>query len=258
LKNVCIFAFVTQKKNIMKIFLSLLFIFFLTSASKNYIYPFFKISEKKDNITINHINSFPYNKKNGTISIIKIKKNFFDYKVVNKSHENYDFYVNSNYFNKTPVGEVITDGRKIASRKKNGGFFTSNGLTPTFYFGSHPKVKYSSQTHTIGVIQGNLNFRIFNYRWARYNLPRLIVGEDKSGNIIIVHSNFNGECSIGAISKIAQSQGVYNGLIFDGGASIEIGIKSDGVNYHYQQVPDIMRSLGNVPTPWVFITGSKN
>jgi len=242
----------------MKIFLSLLFIFFLTSASKNYIYPFFKISEKKDNITINHINSFPYNKKNGTISIIKIKKNFFDYKVVNKSHKNYDFYVNSNYFNKTPVGEVITDGKKIASRKKNGGFFTSNGLTPTFYFGSHPKVKYSSQTHTIGVIQGNLNFRIFNYRWARYNLPRLIVGEDKSGNIIIVHSNFNGECSIGAISKIAQSQGVYNGLIFDGGASIEIGIKADGVNYHYQQVPDIMRSLGNVPTPWVFITGSKN
>lgn len=40
----------------------------------------------------------------------------------------YDFYVNSNYFNKTPVGEVIIDGRKIASTKKNGGFFTSNGV----------------------------------------------------------------------------------------------------------------------------------
>ena len=242
----------------MKIFLSLVLVSCLTLSVKNYIYPYFRISEHNDNITIDHINSSPYNGYNGTISVIKIKKNFFNYKVVNKSHRNYDFYVNANYFDKTPVGEVITDGKKISHTNSGGGFFTTNGKSPSFYYGSHPKVDYSSQTHTIGIIEGKLNSKIFNYRWAKYELPRLIVGEDKSGNIIIVHSNIGGGCSVGSISKVAQSQGVYNGLIFDGGASIEIGINADGVNYHYQQVSDVARKVGNVPTPWVFITGTKN
>ena len=247
-----------KKNKSMRLFLSVLFVSILMVFSKNHIFAFFKISETKGNITISHISLSPYDKGNGTVSIIKIKKNFLDYKVVDKSHKKYDFYVNANYFDKTPVGEVIINRKKISHKGKKGGFFTSNGGNPTFYFRSHPKVEYSSQTHTVGIIRGELNSKIFNYKWARYRLPRLIVGEDKSGNIIIVHSNINGGCSISTISKIAKSQGVYNGLIFDGGASIEIGINADGINYHYQQVPDIMRSLGNVPTPWVFIVGSKN
>lgn len=239
----------------MKIFIILSSVLFLAIGTKNYLFPIMKISEKSESITINHINSSPFNGKQGTITIIRIRKNYFNYKVVNKSHTDFNFYVNSNYFSTKPVGEVIINGKKISQTRRGGGFFTSNGKTPKFYFGSHPKVKYSSQTHTVALIEGNLNYRIFKYKWAKYRLPRLLIGEDKLGNLILIHSNINGGCSIESISRIAKTNGVYNGLIFDGGASIEIGIKSDGINYHYQQVPDVIRKINGTPTPWVFIVG---
>lgn len=225
---------------------------------KNYSYPILGISQGGENISVKHLSSKKYNDRNGKITYILIKKNYFNYKVVNQSHRKFDFYVNANYFEKYPIGEVVSDGKKISPKRKGGGFFTTNNGSPKFYFGSHPKVSNSAQTHTIAIINGSMNTKIFKYRWAKYHLPRLVVGEDKKGNIVILHSNINGGCSVESISKLSKSLGIQNGLIFDGGASIEVGINTPELSYHYQQVPDIIRSINNVPTPWVFIVGNRN
>ena len=46
--------------------------------------------------------------------------------------------------------------------------------------------------------------------------------------------------------------------MFDGGASIEVGVSYKNVNYNYQIVSDLNRKIGNVPTPSVFIVGNFN
>lgn len=216
-----------------------------------FIYKFYSHSEHVDIVT------YKIEKKLGFITCIRIKKDVFNYKVTNKNHLSYDFYMNANYFNKRPIGEVIVDGKTISPKNRFGGFFVSDGRTPDFHFNNRPiNVKFSSQTHTVVFKESIPNNRIVKQRWAKQELPRLILGEDIDGNIIIIHSNLNGGISVKDAIEYGKKMKIYNGLMFDGGASIEIGIKMNGFNYHYQQVSDLLRKIQNTPTPSVFIVGN--
>jgi exopolysaccharide biosynthesis protein len=217
------------------------------------IYSKYFVDYKSDNISVNTIS---INGKTGMIGVIKINKNHMSYKVVNNNHKSHDFYVNANYFNKKPIGEVKINGATINPKNKNGGFFTTDGKNPNIYFNERPNnVKYSSQTHTIAIKNGIVNSRIFNQHWAKLSLPRLIIGEDENKNIIIIHSHLNGYLTVKQACELAKNMGVYNGLMFDGGASIEVGIKDGNFKYNYQEVDDLSRKINNVPTPSVFIVG---
>ena len=221
----------------------------------------FTITKDKKGINsdVKIINTFKFIKRDCEVGFIKINKNKMNYSVTNHNHENFNFYVNANYFDKKPIGEVKINGEVINRKNKKGGYFTTDGKTPKFYFYNRPNnVKFSSQTHTIGIINGKLNFHIFNQSWAKYRLHRLIVGEDINGNIIVVHSRDNGKLTVSEICEISKKLGVYNGLIFDGGASVEIGLKDGNINYTYQSVSDLSRNFFNVPTPSVFIVGNFN
>lgn len=218
-------------------------------------------SQINEKVKITKINLSDKIKINGYVNMIKLTKNSLSYKVTNKGHRNYDFYINANYFtiNNTPVGEVKIDGKTIHHKNKNGGYFTSNGKSPAFYFKKRPnRVLYSSQTHTPIIRNGVPNYRIFNQKWARCKLPRLIIGENKNKDIIVLHTIDKTRCSVNDFYKIAKNQGLVNALMFDGGASIEVGVNYKNVDYKYQIVSDIERKLGNVPTPSVFIVGNFN
>jgi len=197
----------------------------------------------------------------GKVNIIELSKHTVSYKVVNKNHREYDFYVNSNYFTieNEPVGEVKINGKTIKKRSKNGGFFTSNGKNPSFYFNHRPSnVLFSSQTHTPLIIEGTPNHKIFNQKWARYKLPRLVIGEKRNGNIVVFHTIEKTKCSVYDFFEISKFLGLKNALMFDGGASIEVGLSYKNINYKYQIVSDLQRKIAKVPTPSVFIVGSFN
>ena len=218
-------------------------------------------SQMNEKVKITKIDLSDKFKINGVVNMIKLTKNSLSYKVTNKNHRNYDFYINSNYFtiDNIPVGEVKINGKVVKHKNKNGGFFTSNGKSPSFYFKKRPnRVLYSSQTHTPIIRNGVPNYKIFNQKWARYKLPRLIIGENKNKDIIVLHTIDNTRCSVKDFYNIAKSQGLVNALMFDGGASIEVGVSYKNVNYNYQIVSDLSRKIGNVPTPSVFIVGNFN
>lgn len=218
-------------------------------------------SQMNEKVKITKIDLSDKFKINGVVNMIKLTKNSLSYKVTNKNHRNYDFYINSNYFtiDNIPVGEVKINGKVVKHKNKNGGFFTSNGKSPSFYFKKRPnRVLYSSQTHTPIIRNGVPNYKIFNQKWARYKLPRLIIGENKNKDIIVLHTIDNTRCSVKDFYNIAKSQGLVNALMFDGGASIEVGVSYKNVNYNYQIVSDLNRKIGNVPTPSVFIVGNFN
>jgi hypothetical protein len=218
-------------------------------------------SQINEKVKITKIDLSDKFKINGYVNMIKLTKNSLSYKVTNRNHRNYNFYINANYFtiDNIPVGEVKIDGKTIQHKNKNGGFFTSNGKSPSFYFKKRPsKVLYSSQTHTPIIMNGYPNYKIFNKKWAKYKLPRLIIGENKNKDIIVLHTIDNTRCSVKEFYNIAKSQGLVNALMFDGGASIEVGVSYKNVNYNYQIVSDLNRKIGDVPTPSVFIVGNFN
>lgn len=218
-------------------------------------------TQKNEKVLVTKIDLSNKFKIDGFVNMIKLTKNSVSYKVTNKNHKNYDFYVNANYFtiDNIPVGEVKIDGKTVQHKNKNGGYFTSNGKSPYFYFNKRPNgVLFSSQTHTPIIRNGIPNYKIFSQKWAKYKLPRLIIGENKNKDIIVIHTIDNTRCSVNDFYKIAKSQGLVNALMFDGGASIEVGVSYKNVNYKYQIVSDLQRKLGNVPTPSIFIVGNFN
>jgi len=218
-------------------------------------------SQVNEKVKITKIDLSDKLKINGYVNMIKLTKNSLSYKVTNNGHRNYNFYINANYFtiDNTPVGEVKINGKTVQHKNKNGGYFTSNGKSPSFYFKKRPNgVLYSSQTHTPIIINGKPNYKIFNKKWAKYKLPRLIIGENKNKDIIVLHTIEDTRCSVNDFYQIAKSQGLVNALMFDGGASIEVGVNYKNVKYKYQIVSDTQRKLGNVPTPSVFIVGNFN
>jgi exopolysaccharide biosynthesis protein len=197
----------------------------------------------------------------GKINVIEIFKDAISYEVTNKNHREYDFYVNANYFTieNIPVGEVVIDGKVVRRNNKNGGYFTTDGKSPKFYYNRRPSgVMFSSQTHTPIIMDGNPNTRIFNKSWARIKLPRLVIGKKSNGNIVVIHTIGKTRCSVSDFYNISKSLQLKDALMLDGGASIEVGLTYKNFNYKYQIVSDIERKIGKVPTPSVFIVGNFN
>jgi len=195
---------------------------------------------------------------NGNIYSITIYKNKMNYGVTKKPYSN-NFYINSNFFGKNgkEIGEVIIDGKKINHKRPGGGYFTSNGDEFGISFYSRPKnVKYSSQTHLIGVKSGKLNKSIMSQHWSKANYYRILVGEDREGNLMVLHSDRNALVSIKMICEIAIKNGMVNGLVFDGGSSVDIGLEDNGFSHDFKTVPNTIKGLANIPKPPVYICGN--
>lgn len=237
--------------------IGLIFTFFLAKA----VFDFSDNKLYNDKFEIRKMGFNEILGRDGLVNVIVLKKKSLSYEVVNKNHRSYDFYMNANYFTKEniPVGEVIIN-KKTYSKINNGtGFFTTDGNTPSFSYVKHSKdVKYSCQTHTPLIRNGNGYPKIFSKKWAKIKLPRLVIGENKYGDIIIIHTIEDTRCSVSEMYEISKNQGMVNALMFDGGASIEIGLRYKNFKYRYQIVSDLERKFFNVPTPSVFIVGNFN
>lgn len=245
-----------MKKLFLIVIVPLLCIFIISHSTGDYL---FHKTQKNDKVEITKIDLSKELGTDGFVNMIKLNKNCLSYSVTDNGHRNYDFYMNANYFtiDNIPVGEVIIKGKTVQQKNENGGFFTSHGRSPSFYFRKRPNdVLYSSETHTPIIINGKPNNKIFNKKWAKSKFPRLVIGETKNKDIIVLHTIGNTKCSVEDFYKISQKQGLVNALMFDGGASIEVGVTYKNIKYNYQIVSDIERILGKVPTPSVFIVGN--
>ncbi len=217
---------------------------------------FFSFSDQKNqNVSINQIVT-----DKGKVNVIKIRKNSCNYKIAKGNPTKNEFYMNSNYFAKdgSSIGEVILSGRKISDRRPSGGFFTTDGSNPKFYFGNRPNnVEFSSQTHTPLIINGHPKNNIMKQSWAKKGAARILIGENSSGDIIVTHT-YKTDMTVSEFYQSIKKLGIVNGLMFDGGSSVEIGLKNGDINYHYQEVNDIFKIIGNIPSPKIFIVGNFN
>jgi hypothetical protein len=196
----------------------------------------------------------------GSTYIIIINKNQMSYSVSDKNETNNHFYINSNFFsNYGPIGEVKIDGKIKHPKKSGGGYFTSTNGIPSICFYKHSKnVKSSCQTHLIGVKNGVINNSICKTKWGKWKTHRILIGIDNQKNIVVIHSGNMGFLSIKDICKIGVNYGMVNGLLFDGGSSVEVGIKDGSYSHHFQSVSDFGKLLGNIHKPYTYIVGNFN
>jgi hypothetical protein len=193
---------------------------------------------------------------NGEIFIIKIFKNKMNYKVNTNNGGDVDFYLNSNFFGPTsPIGEVIVNGKVVNNKVKRGGYFTSNGGGPTISLYNRPNSLYSTQTKYITIKNGTLNESMFISRLSKWKTYRTLLGEDKNGNLILIHSGINGLLSVEDITIIGKSESMINSLMFDGGSSIEVLLKDGTFKHKYHSVSDIEKKIFKIHKPFVYITG---
>lgn len=194
--------------------------------------------------------------KDGKIYVIKIKKSKMSF-VVTKNPSKYDFYINANFFADKPIGEVMINKKIINKKKSNGGYFVSDGKNFDFTLSQRPKnISYSSQTHLVGIKNGKLNNSIMYQKWSRSSAYRILLGKDKDGNFIAIHSNRYSPTSIKTICEIGIKEGMITGLVFDGGTSVDVSIK-DGLYYHsFNVVPDFARNFNKDLKPPVYIAGN--
>jgi len=203
--------------------------------------------------------SFDVNNSNyidGKIYCIKIYKNRMNFEVT-KNPDNFDFSINSNFFDSRPIGEVIIDKKIVTNRVQGGGFFTSKNGDFDITTNNRPSnVDYSSQTHLVGIRNGELNSRVLNARWSKAQYYRILVGKDSQGNLIILHSDRYGLTSIKQICKIGKTVGMTTGLIFDGGASVDVSITDGLYSHSFQALPTIVRKFKKNVTPPIYIVGN--
>ena len=192
----------------------------------------------------------------GDVYIIKIFKGKMNYKVNTKNDGNFDFYLNSNFFTNTnPIGEVIVNGKIINKKVNRGGYFSSNGNNPTISLYDRPISLYSTQTKYIGIKNGVLNQSMFKSKLSKWKTYRTLLGKDKDGNLILIHSGKNGLVSIEDICVMGKSEGMINALIFDGGSSIEVLVKDGNYKHNYHSVSDDTKKRLKIHKPFSYITG---
>ncbi len=168
-----------------------------------------------------------------------------------------DFYMNSNFFNKKPIGLVVIKGRRSQSRVKGGGYFYVIDGLPKIQAKDCPKrTEYASQTVLWGIDNGQVNQDLFKEKHAKTKEFRSIIGTKEDGNFILIASNENSQVTIEEITNYALTLGMYEGILFDGGSSLDYKLSTDSDTEICQPISSLVKSIGDKHEPMVYIYGN--
>jgi hypothetical protein len=164
------------------------------------------------------------------------------------------FYMNSNFFNKKAIGLVVENGVKKSSRVSGGGYFyVSNGVVNIKRGGCPRNTDYASQTILWGIDNGITNKSLMRQRHAKQLTYRNIVGKNKNGEIIFVVSNFGGVVTIEDVINEGIKQGMVEGVLFDGGTSVEYKFNDGKYSTSFTALSDAGKKLVGIDKPTTYI-----
>lgn len=196
---------------------------------------------------------------NEDFNVLILKKDEMNFGVSNKKPENADFYINSNFFTKSnnPIGLVVIDRLRHSDRKIGGGYFyVVNGI-PHVSSKYCPKMtEYASQSILWAIDNGVKNEGLFNTKHANKNVYRTVMGQNKDGDIIVVSSNRLGFVTIKEIVDYSESIGMVEGILLDGGTSVDYKFSDDSNEIEFQSIPDVIKSSMDIDQPTTYIYGN--
>jgi hypothetical protein len=164
------------------------------------------------------------------------------------------FYMNSNFFNKVAIGLVVENGVRKSNRVSGGGYFYSVDGKVNVKRGQCPKkVDYASQTILWGIDDGVVNSHLMKQNHAKQLTYRNIVGKNKNGDIIFIVSNFGGVVTIKDIINEGVKQGMVEGVLFDGGTSVEYKFNDGEYSSSFIALSDEGKKIVGVDKPTTYI-----
>lgn len=231
-----------MKKKIIYLFLVL----FLGYSFKNLYYDVYD----SEVISVNS------NLKYHTI-IFKEGKTSFE---VTKNKENYDFFVNSNFFTKRKevIGGLVINGKKENTQLNKGGSFVVKNGKPYIVFNKVKKCDYLSQSIVWVIKNTNLNTRMLSQRHANKKVMRLLMGKNTNGEIVLIHSNPLVLVTMSDIVEYAKSQGIVDGIILDSGSSVDLSLGTKDYSHSIKALPSFVKKKINIHEPVVYIAGNFN
>lgn len=190
-------------------------------------------------------------------NILIIDKDNMEFGVSTEKPKNVDFYTNSNFFdNNSAIGLVVINKRRIQKRTKGGGYFYVVNGKPYIKSRECPSMTdFASQTILWGIDNGRINQHLIDRPTSKLKRYRTIIGENSKGQIMIIASNRIGMVTIEEIIKYSKSKDMIEGILLDGGSSVDYKF-SDGTNEEsFQSVPSSIKPFFNIEEPKTYIYG---
>ena len=197
----------------------------------------------------------------GDYNVIVMNKEAMKFGVSEGKPENADFYINSNFFkNEGPIGLVVVDGIRKNNRVKEGGYFYVKKGIPYVRAKSCPKMtEYASQTILWAIDNGRVNEGLLKKSHAKLERHRTIMGENDQGQIMIISSS--SYCSLVTIEEIinfAIKKGMVEGILLDGGTSVDYKCTNGVESADFSSVPENLKSTFGITKPFTYIYGNLN
>jgi hypothetical protein len=193
-------------------------------------------------------------------NILIVNKNHMKFGVSTNKPTKSDFYTNSNFFtNKSSIGLVVINGKKIHSKTVGGGYFyVVNGKAHISAKKCPKNVDFASQTILWGIDDGVKNKKLFKTVHGKLKRYRTIIGENNNGDIMIISSERLGLVAIKEIIDFAYNRGMTEGILLDGGTSVDYKFSDDKNSISFESVPSDLKPLFNIKKPTTYIYGNLN
>ena len=166
------------------------------------------------------------------------------------------FYMNANFFTPSadPIGLLIENGKKRSDATPGGGcFYVVGGRADLRRGACPPNARHASQTLLWAIDDGRVNPSLMTARHARVLTYRNLVGKNRSGDIVIIASRFGGIVSARDVIDQGLRQGVVEGLLFDGGTSVEYAFDDGRYSSSFRSLTDLSKSILGIDRPVSYI-----
>ena len=190
------------------------------------------------------------------LNVVILKKDTVTFKTGSTYPSDSDFFINANFFDKSgPIGLLVVD-KKVVSKKTPGGgcLYVKSGKTK---IGKRcpVNVEFNAQTLLLGIVDGKINSALIEKSHSMKLDYRTVIGETQGGDIILVASTRTGIVTIEEILTVAIERGVINGILFDGGSSVEYGFLTQTGRNTFKSIPGIIKKELGIEEPKSFVYG---
>ena len=190
-------------------------------------------------------------------NVITIKQGSMNFGVSDKKPTNSDFYINSNFFKtESTIGLVVMKGKTYNKKVKGGGYFYVKGNKAFVSSKTYPKnADYVSQTILWAFDNGKINTSLLKKSHANRKRYRTLMGQNKSGDIIVISSNMIGFVTIPEIVEFSKKFNLVDGILLDGGTSIDYKFENDLETASFV-IPQ--KNMMGIKQPTTYIYGNYN
>ena len=199
--------------------------------------------------------------REGALEVYRFRRGDFRWRVLTEKPADGAFFINANFHDKQglPLGLLLSQGRVIQKPDRANGVFVVGKGGPRVQRRPGPLkgLEAGFQGREMPLRQGRL---VGNGRRNTKVKPnaslrnfRSLLGQAKNGDLILVVSGPGGLVTLPEIACVARHVGVYNGMVPDGGVSLDYGHDFDGAAHRFQSLPQpFYRWGGHFPqTSWL-------